>query len=415
MQKRFVLSFIVALAILLSLVATFNIFIDPFNVWHKTNVVGLNNYKYGQEKFNRVNKTFELFSRDYDVVFFGDSRVLEGMPAYWPDSNKVYNAALSGGSILESEKLIYYYLKKHKPKQIVVGLSDASEPKPDFSESRIKRSIYAPSRYIEMLKETVYSYSATRASLNTVEESQMAPGVRLYNGGTKEYSHLGRLIASDGGVWDTYLQGYLNGFYQSRVQATAPDMSLIRSQVDAAVRIKQMCESANVPVSFAYLPQSIDYMMVLEFTGRISTEQELRKQLIENQVNFYDFSLLNDVTLNRNNFLDPIHFRTNVGKMIIHTLAGKPDIEGFGLLTTKETVQRHVQWTWDQYNALKQAQPVFFDVLRSGKYFDMPVPERAELIGLSHEPTYKRVGIQLIPDNTKVLLEKAEVFNDSRF
>ena len=125
--RTYVLYFYGMLALALSLIALFNVVVDPYGLYRLVEVKGFNQQKEGVRNKIRYVKALELPLRKPKTVIIGSSRVHDAMnpqhplltdPAYVP----VYNLGIDMNRIHESLQYLKHALTNSEVKRVILGL-----------------------------------------------------------------------------------------------------------------------------------------------------------------------------------------------------------------------------------------------------------------------------------------------------
>ena len=171
------LKFSIACALtLLLLVSGVNVLIDPFAIFSTPEITGINQRKTEFFKHIRLVKAYAIRRLQPDVLLLGNSRAelaLDPMhPALNQISDRVYNAALSGGTIYESFRYLQHGHRFRPIKLAMLGLDKGmfeSFTQPDFDEGIL--SVSADGRVnavtFSTLIRTALSLETFAASMQT--------------------------------------------------------------------------------------------------------------------------------------------------------------------------------------------------------------------------------------------------------
>jgi hypothetical protein len=166
--------FLIVLGVL-TLIATFNFVVDPYNLFRSINIVGFNQEKpyLDVRGLSRV-KAIDLAKGQYDTLILGTSRVFWGLD---PTNNafgsrRVYNAGLLSASSYQIYRVFTHAHRYNRLKTVIIGLDinafDAVRPlvlpDQDFNQS----AFVSPHPLLENLK-TLLSYDTLIYSFKTVQ------------------------------------------------------------------------------------------------------------------------------------------------------------------------------------------------------------------------------------------------------
>jgi hypothetical protein len=100
--------------------------------------------------------------------------------------------------------------------------------------------------------------------------------------------------------------------------------------------IVNLCEENNIELILFTNP-----MHILTYTAAVKRGYINVLEKLSTAHEFYNFSSINDVTINNDNYLETSHYKLNVGDLIIdrifnNTVDEKPLSHGFGVYVTAE-------------------------------------------------------------------------------
>jgi hypothetical protein len=144
--RKYLLSYLVVLAILLGLIGGINLIIDPQGRLRVMDVPGVNYYKVATPLGARTGKSQSLRLCQYDTVIFGTSRAETALnPDYAGlGGGSGYNAGLKATTMFEINRMSKYMLRYQQPEKVLLGLDFIS-----FNEKRHTSDDYAESPIAE--------------------------------------------------------------------------------------------------------------------------------------------------------------------------------------------------------------------------------------------------------------------------
>lgn len=122
--------------------------------------------------------------------------------------------------------------------------------------------------------------------------------------------------------------------------------SLSQTSLDALRMIIKTCKERHIEL-IIYIPATYNNSELSAFYqyGLWEQYQEFER-ILANLHPFYDFMSWNEVTMNRNNYIDGSHSTFSVGDKVIARIMGHPQPgtpETFGRYVTAETVEKHLK------------------------------------------------------------------------
>ncbi|MFD0958991.1 polysaccharide deacetylase family protein [Paenibacillus chungangensis] len=342
--RKWLMAFIVSLALVFGLLAGFNIVVDPFGVfgdrvlkWHSYNMV--NN--------PRVAKIGYLEQRhdEYNAYIIGGSKSSslspERLNAYYGDGASFYSMLMYGGDFHDYEKTLYYLVDEYAPKHIVLHMSlqeisHFNEKPTDFKQS-LHAKVSGESKakfYWDYLKlNPSYGYAKLEGYAKRLADdfaySQFVPETGVYNKVKRDAEPVDNLEA--------FVNANREAFKPfGRLEAVAMEQN-----VKALEEMKQYAESRGTTflliTGATYEQELLSYNM---------DDLKTYWSMIAEVTDFWDFSGYTPVSGDPRYYYDTMHYRNTLGEMMLGYIFKDPDVyvpAGFGHYTTKENVKEHAE------------------------------------------------------------------------
>jgi len=296
--------------------------VDPYNVFHwkriRDNGVEPNS--------NYIKMQYILHNPDkFDSFLFGSSRTgfvdVERIP-----EGRWYNMSYSEGLPAEHlENLREMIEHGIIPKNVMIGVDNISA----FVDPAIHDKQFYRIPYPREGKLGFYAnYFSIKGVLLSLEitlnhESDDPDYVERYyrTGGSKRDSALAGIWQNDSPYWDYYYRDYIG------------------DGVLAMERIADLCEEYGINLIVFTNPIYYKTYQLSQYYG-----YEKFLEWLAGHVDYYNFSSINDVTTNRDNYYESSHFTEDVGDMVIDRIFyGITDehleSQGFGFYVTSENLE----------------------------------------------------------------------------
>ena len=128
-------------------------------------------------------------------------------------------------------------------------------------------------------------------------------------------------------------------------------------------------QQKNVEAKLYINPVSADFLVAYD-TNKLWKKVELfKKKLVEIGGSAWDFCHLHAVTANRDNFIDPSHFKVHVGRRITDIVGGKPGAnhDRFGVLLTKENIDNELKKQRQEYESWIERNRDIYNLMLEGR------------------------------------------------
>ncbi|MBR0315951.1 MAG: hypothetical protein IJQ99_03720 [Synergistaceae bacterium] len=334
-MKKFLLkiSIFAIYALMLQVVLPF--VVDPFNVFHaeKIRPTGVEpNRHYIKMKYilNNPDK--------FNGFLFGSSRV-GAIHVEKISNEKIYNMTYSVGLIPEHLGNLKTFLKnKIRPSKIYIGIDNVSCTNP--SEIHIIEPMRCPYEYL-----CNYNYFLS-LYLNPIDAARS-------------------LLLSKQGNWN-FDVFYNYGWQYEYGRKSNYNWEDVKPPVVRNIPVRILEEALNALSEFVEICKKNDIELIIftnpmhNITYMASVEENYFEFLegVAKITDFYNFSSLNDVTLDNNNYFETSHYNAEVGDMIINVICNGQKYnglyeQGFGVKVTNENVNEFINMLKKQADDFK--------------------------------------------------------------
>jgi len=333
-SKKWCITFILSIILIMTMYASFNILVDPFGVFGDHI---FNWYSYNMTNNPRVAKIGYLDKdenyKNYDSYVIGCSSTssfsVEDLNNYLGGS--WYNMIMYGADMLDVEQTCKYVIDKYNAKNIMINVFISNATKYNIEEDNLTRSMHEKlnneskidfyGRYIFLNPQ----YSCAKIE-SKIKDTYLTQPFDVFNVKTGAYDKKVRDVEPINTIEEYYASYPIFKDYPT----SYIEMTEIDTTVDSIKRIKEYCESKNVNVTFVMAPVYSEY---LKYFSVEQIKEYYTK--IANVTDYWDFttSLLTDEP---RFFYDETHFRNALGKMAIAKIADSKYAESEALNTNKK-------------------------------------------------------------------------------
>lgn len=341
-MRKFLLRVSIFAVYALALNIILPIFIDPFNVFHVKNIRHI-----GAEPNRHYIKMSYILDKPekFDGFLFGSSRV-GAIHVDKISDGKIYNMTYSVGLPSEHlDNLKTFLANNVHPSKIFMGIDDISYTV--APETHIEDAMRCPYEYLTG-NNTVHFYKSYLSSTLAFN------GIELF---FTEHEEINPIEFYEYGWQYDYNRVSKYDFDNLRYKRDTKQKSFydeIKRTLAIISEFVNICRENNIElVIFTNPLQKITYMQALdknylEFLAGLA-----------NITDFYNFSSLNNITLDNNNYLDWSHYKAEVGDMIINVICNGvkyPELnsQGFGVKVTRNNVRDLIRLLTEQAANFKQ-------------------------------------------------------------
>jgi hypothetical protein len=338
--KRLIPKIIILAAIAVLPLLVYNLILDPYSVLRK-------DFKHMIICPNeRIVKTDHILKNPgkYDSLIFGSSRVSQvpvdviNRATGW----RCYNMSFASGVVVECRDTMKLLIRRGVSiKNVIVGLDYFSfQSLPPANQ--VRTMMYPDSLWGAV--KMYYTFLTLEPDTSILHEVRFD--------GTNAFYDI-----TEGGGYDLIRKERDIRLHPEKHPArfAQPIMVVctrrLPETMDEIRDIIELCAKNNITLKFFFNPGHASSYLCddMEFMNSV------RKQLAA-ITDYWDFTRPGPVTMDNFNYSDIIHYRKNVGKMVMERMF-KPDRAGlgnFGFHVTRKNVDDYLKTTGDEYRTLKK-------------------------------------------------------------
>lgn len=323
--KRWFGVLIVSSLLTLMLIWGFNYVVDPFGVfgdrfikWHSYNFV--NNPRIA--KIGYLDRNYEK----YNGYVIGGSKSSSINPTllnkYYGGDTNFYGMLMYGGDFFDYEKTLHYIVENYNVEHIVLHMSMHEMSHYHEVKKAMNNDLHA-----KVLGEPLLPFYMKYLSLNLgygkdklegllkrrydpMESNQFIPETGVYNKSVRDSEDLGTL------------EEFLEKYPEFNSPLPKMDSSGAEENLKALARMKVYCEDRGISFMFMVAPTYYREMERYEAEG-VQDFLDKAAQITD----YWNFSGYNTVSYDARYFYDPMHYRNNVGEMILAKIFGDKSVE----------------------------------------------------------------------------------------
>jgi len=301
--KTIILSIVI---IFLSLSAILNFIVDPENTFHNYSIERFNKYKYKRTQLDVLyNATKNI--KNYDTIIFGTSR-----SAIYGSNNDIF----SDKKIINLSDIVYGYPSRiykflqslppeHNIKNIYIGLDIHTMSRPKGTLEDFRNDLFYRYPSSAKLLAIIYKLLPTNLSLVylTIKNNFLGkkPLSTMDQNGVRYYEEFGHKF-----TYDQYS-------IQKKIKFDNTELGFLK-------KIEQFGKNKNINISFFTFPYSVEYYMQDYSQSDI---RNLFSKILGYVSGIYNFSYINHLTKNRNNYFNRKHHNHNFDTFIKRALVKK--------------------------------------------------------------------------------------------
>jgi hypothetical protein len=322
--KKFVLAIISSVLISLFTILLINFLVDPLSIFNTPTISNFNKVKPEKDKYQRLVKFHELntLNKEDAVFIIGTSRSdnLKTKDLYKFVNKNIYNLSLNSSSPYEQYYYIKYIIENFDIDLIVLTFDFFSynpllKPTSDFNKERLTKDMM------------VEDYLKSLLSINGIKSTFLTLKANLSD---KYKSNLNY----DEGKFERTLQGFkkTKSLYNS---SEFQNPSSIDYQLNYLKKIFTLINNNNIKYKSLIMPISCEQYKLI-FNMNLESSYNRWKEELSYLTEYTDFSGCNDITMNKENFYDSSHIRSDSGKIIFSQLFNYNKDLNFGKIVNKK-------------------------------------------------------------------------------
>lgn len=334
-MKKFILKVVIYLLIIASVSIIPAYLIDPYNVFHWDEI-----RDNGVEPNKNYIKTKYIVNNPelFESYILGSSRVSSVHPEKISDE-KVYNMTYSRAVPAENLETIKTLLNNNvKIKNVYIGVDSWSYT-------------LDPQVHLGTGLNSSYSYLQDYGSF-----------LAIYTNPWTVFSSL-KTILGNNHTWGGFDTFYTAGWDIDYDAVSTYDFNNAKASMGGTYMLEKTLEDIREIKSFCD-DNNIGLVVWVNPLYKITYEESLKKDFykflegLAEITDYYNFSGLNDITLNSDNYVDSSHYRAEVGDMIINVVWNKEKYDklfeqGFGWLVNQGNIEDLIEILKSQENYLE--------------------------------------------------------------
>ncbi len=323
-SKRWVVTFVALMLIVLAVIGSFNYFVDPYGYFR---FQGGNYFELNDDYYTRVLKAerIEHFADQYDAYIIGGSKAsgIRADKLGAIDGYSYYNSYIQSGNFEEYEKYINYIFENDDDvKKIFLHISSIEVKA--YSRQNLGDTYVTPAqvngtpKYKEVLKMLFKNLKVTWDEFEKIKKGKTNPVA--YPELPSGERNLGKYYDAVELDVEWFKQRYVMNDYDLSLNTLfnvtldqSVDMELC---LNALRRIKATCDARGVELSVVFGPSFITEMAVFDGPQFWNYYGEV----VNIVGDVWDFSDYNDIMLNPYNFYNNLHFFYDVGDLMLETM-----------------------------------------------------------------------------------------------
>lgn len=339
--KKWTLAFVGLIVLAILTIMTLNYVVDPYKYFASQSG---NYYDVDADDYLREQKIEHIKKNPdkYDAYLIGGSKAgaikTENLSKI--DGYNYYNCWLLSGNFPDYLAYAEYIVENTSAKKILLQISTSELY--EFNRTE-KGTIYETPAEITGESKFVESLSFLMKNPKLAFEELLDTNPKYYNKPSGErnlqrYYNLYDEYTSGSGPnrYIGYILNQTSNYYKYMDKEMPEDTETVNACIDILRQIKQLCDESGVELQVFFGSLFAGQMVFYEGESFYDFLEQVVMIMDED---IWCFNTYNDVALCVYNYYNPSHYFTEVGDLMIDTMAGKPcEFEGFGVKLNRENV-----------------------------------------------------------------------------
>jgi len=359
--------FIVVLG-LFGTIGIFNFLIDPYGFNRMMVVNGMNSIKEDNTRFPFKYKMPLAQKGGWDNLMLGTSKigVMDTEPVNERLGGRTFNFSLPASSVVSQYDAFKYAVEFNHIKNVIYGI--------DFLS--LNKNLKLSDNYLQFREKLrsfsrVYNYDiylnfdTLKTSLKTIRNNRSSyPKMHPYfsASGVRHYENFIQLAQKPDFNMQKRIHKLLQEFFRDWVYV---DYEFSYEYMEKFKKIVDYCHRHSINLYVYIPPMYVDHFYAIKEAG-LKDEFETFKRKLAEITNYVDFTGVNSMTKNPNNFWDSTHLRIETTPMIMTSVIrdkNRKIDKHFGVFVTKKNIEEHLKNQAQQYQKI-DLQKIFNEDLK---------------------------------------------------
>lgn len=351
---RIWISMIIVISLLVGL---FNYVIDPLGFNKKISINNINIVKEDNTLFTIKYKMPLLRKGGWDNLMLGTSRIglMDTNVTNKYLGGKTFTMSLPGSAMPLQLDSFLYAIKFNNVKNIIYGLDFMTFNKNlKFNDDYVQFKDELQSFGKFYTYDIYFNMKTLKKSIDTVlNNSSNNPKLyALYSEtGMRHFPNYEQQLKNG----DFDIQNSINKhlqYYFRKNHGLYPTYEHSSEYMRMFKKIVNYCHENDINLYVYIPPMYFEHFYAIREAGLRSQFETFKRELVK-ITDFIDFTGMNSITTNKNNYWDSSHLRTEHTEMVMAKVIHNVDTEGnqdFGVLVTKENIEEHLKKQHNQYS-----------------------------------------------------------------
>ncbi len=359
--------FIIVLGIF-GTIGIFNFIIDPYGFNKVVVVDGINKIKEDNTRFPFKFKIPLIKKGGWDNLMIGTSKigVMDTKPVNELLGGRTFNLSLPASTVVSQYDAFMYAVKYNHIKNVIYGIDFLS-----FNKNLKLSDNYLQFKDTLKAYKSIYNYDiyfnfdTLKTSIKTIRNnSSPKPEMHPYysTNGVRNYANFIQLSQSPDFNMRKRIHKLLQEFFRDWVYV---DYEFSTKEMYLFSKIVAYCHTHNINLYVYIPPMYVDHFYAIKEAGLKDAFETFKRKLVE-ITDYVDFTGVNPISEDPNNFWDSTHLRIETTPMIMTSVIRNKNRKidkHFGVFVTKKNIEEHLKNQAQQYQKI-DLQEIFNEDLK---------------------------------------------------
>lgn len=341
------------------LVGCFNYVIDPLGFNKKILIPKINTVKEDNTHFTIKYKMPLLKKGGWDNLMLGTSRI-GLMDTNVTDTylgGKTFTMSLPGSAMPLQFDSFLYAIKFNDIKNVIYGIDFMTFNKNlQFNDDYVQFKDELRSFGAFYTYDIYFNIQTLKKSIDTIVNNRSDhPKLYAYydEKGMRHFPNFEQLLKNGDLDLQTNIHEHIKKYFLKE-HGLYPHYEFSPEYMQMFEKIVNYCHENDINIYVYIPPMYVEHFHAFKEAGLKKEFENFKRELVK-VTDFMDFTGVNSITTNKNNYWDSSHLRREYTEMVMAKLIHNTDTEGhedFGVWVTKENIKAHLKKQDSQYQKI---------------------------------------------------------------
>jgi hypothetical protein len=272
--------------------------IDPFNYFNSTSLIDITIKENNSQRINGIlYKVIDYYHHPCENILIGDSRIgaLPITEIEKISELKFKKLVIEAAKLNEIFDLIYLANSRIKLKNVVIGINFTLLNEFSYADrvKNVKEILKNPLRYI-------FNRNIAESCYYIIKSIMLGENISTKPAVSKDE------------WWQDIIKVKAFDWYGK--------FSYSEKLIEGLVTLDKFARENNINLTLIVVPLHSEFRKKLYEFGRTGEEEKFKITLKSLHADVFDYDYPNDITNNKENYNDPVHYNADIGKLIVNEI-----------------------------------------------------------------------------------------------